>query len=196
MSPLSKKQLDQIRDERTAQIKQAARKVFARHGFARTKTSMIAAAAGISEGLIYRYFESKDVLYAAIVEELLRDAASEIDDRRELPGTPYEQIKALTRNMLDEENKFAFMLILKARKSDDLPPQVTRLFEQYSPDTMIDRLLPVFVQGQESGEFAPGDPRQLLCWYMSVVNSLILQEQGDEEYGFPDVDVLMRILTK
>lgn len=56
--------------------------------------------------------------------------------------------------------------------------------------------LPVFVQGQESGEFAPGDPRQLLCWYMSVVNSLILQEQGDEEYGFPDVDVLMRILTK
>jgi len=196
LSPLSKKQLDQIRDERTAQIKQAARKVFARHGFARTKTSMIAAAAGISEGLIYRYFESKDVLYAAIVEELLRDAASEIDDRRELPGTPYEQIKALTRNMLDEENKFAFMLILKARKSDDLPPQVTRLFEQYSPDTMIDRLLPVFVQGQESGEFAPGDSRQLLCWYMSVVNSLILQEQGDEEYGFPDVDVLMRMLTK
>lgn len=196
MSPLSKKQLDQIRDERTAQIKQAARKVFARHGFARTKTSMIAAAAGISEGLIYRYFESKDVLYAAIVEELLRDAASEIDDRRELPGTPYEQIKALTRNMLDEENKFAFMLILKARKSDDLPPQVTRLFEQYSPDTMIDRLLPVFVQGQESGEFAPGNPRQLLCWYMSVINSLILQEQGGEEYGFPDVDVLMRMLTK
>lgn len=170
--------------------------MFARHGFARTKTSMIASAAGISEGLIYRYFESKDVLYAAIVEELLRDAASEIDDRRELPGTPYEQIKALTRNMLDEENKFAFMLILKARKSDDLPPQVARLFEQYSPDTMIDRLLPVFVQGQESGEFAPGDPRQLLCWYMSVVNSLILQEQGDEEYGFPDVDVLMRMLTK
>lgn len=196
MSPLNKQQLDQIRDERTTQIKQAAMKVFARHGFAGTKTSMIAAAAGISEGLIYRYFESKDKLYATIVQELMEDAASEIDDSRQLPGTPYEQIKALTRNMLDEENKFAFMLILKARKTEELLPEIAQIFERYSADAMIDRLLPIFVQGQEKGEFASGDPRQLLSWYLSVVNSLILQEQGDEEYGFPDVDVLMRMLTK
>jgi hypothetical protein len=97
--------------------------------------------------------------------------------------------------MLDDDNKFAFMLILKARKTDDLPAEAARIFEQYSADTMIDRLLPVFVKGQEIGQFAAGDPRQLLCWYMSVVNSLILQEQGEEEYGFPDVDVLMRMLT-
>lgn len=196
MSPLSKQQLDQIRDERTTQIKQAALKVFARHGFVRTKTSVIAAEAGISEGLIFRYFETKDKLYATIVKELLEDAASEIDDSRELPGTPYEQIKALTRNMLDENNKFAFMLILRARKTDGLSPEIAHILEQYSVDAMIDRLLPVFVRGQEAGEFAAGDPRQLLCWYMSVVNSLILQEQGEEAYGFPDVDVLMRLLTK
>ncbi|MBB6730156.1 TetR/AcrR family transcriptional regulator [Cohnella zeiphila] len=196
MSPLNKQQLDQIRDERSTQIKQAALKVFARHGFIRTKTSMIAAAAGISEGLIYRYFESKDVLYTAIVRELMEDAASEIDDSRALPGTPYEQIKELTRNMLDADNQFAFMLILKARKTNELPSEVARIFEQYSADTMIERLLPIFVKGQEIGQFAPGDPRQLLCWYMSVVNSLILQEQGDEEYGFPDIDVLMRMLTR
>ncbi|WJH35420.1 TetR/AcrR family transcriptional regulator [Paenibacillus sp. CC-CFT747] len=196
MSPLTKKQLDQIRDERTAQIKQAALKVFARYGFLRTKTSMIASAAGISEGLIYRYFESKDKLYATIVQELMDAAASEIEDSRQLPGTPYEQIKALTRNMLDEENKFAFMLVLQARKSDDLLPEIAQILEHYSIDSMIDRLLPLFVHGQEMGEFAAGDPRQLLCWYFSVVNSLILQEQGDEEYGFPDVDILLRMLTK
>ncbi|MGG1518311.1 TetR/AcrR family transcriptional regulator [Paenibacillus oryzisoli] len=195
MSPLNKQQLEQIRDERSMQIKQAALKVFARHGFAGTKTSMIAAAAGISEGLIYRYFKSKDILFSTIVEELMEDATSEIDDSSSMPGTPYEQIKALTLNMLDDENKFAFMLILKARKMEELPPKVTQLFEQYSSDTMIDRLLPIFIKGQETGEFAPGNPRQLLQWYFSVINSLILQEQGDEPYGFPDVAVLMRILT-
>ncbi|WNQ10686.1 TetR/AcrR family transcriptional regulator [Paenibacillus aurantius] len=196
MSPLTKQQLDQIRDERTRQIKQAALKVFARHGFLRTKTSMIASAAGISEGLIYRYFESKDRLFTTIVQELMEAAESEIDDSRQLPGTPYEQIKALTRNMLDEENKFAFMLVLQARKSNGLQPELAQILEHYSVDSMIDRLLPLVVQGQETGQFAAGDPRQLLCWYFSVVNSLILQEQGDEEYGFPDVDVLLRMLTK
>jgi AcrR family transcriptional regulator len=196
LSPLNKQRLDQIRDERTTQIKQAALKVFARYGFNHTKTSMIAAAAGISEGLIYRYFESKDVLFSTIVEELMEEAAREIDYSREMPGTPYEQIKTLTRNMLDDENKFAFMLILKARKLEDVPPKVTEIFEQYSADALNNRLLPIFVKGQETGVFSKGDPRQLLNWYLSVINSLILQEQGDEEYGFPDVDVLMRIITK
>ncbi|CAM3955519.1 TetR/AcrR family transcriptional regulator [Cohnella lubricantis] len=196
MSPLNKQQLERIRDERTAQIKQAALQIFARHGFARTKTSMIAAAAGISEGLIFRYFQSKDALYTMIVHELLEDAASEIDDSRQLPGTPYEQIKALTQNMLDDNNKYAFMLILKARKTDEVPAEVKQILEEYSPNTMINQLMPIFVQGQEIGEFSAGDPRQLLCWYISVINSLILQEQGEEEYGFPDVDVMMRMLTK
>lgn len=196
MSPLNKQQLEQIRDERTTQIKQASLQVFARHGFARTKTSMIAAAAGISEGLIFRYFKSKDVLYTTIVQELLDDAASEIDVSGQLPGTPYEQIKALTQNMLDDNNKYAFMLILKARKTDEVPAEVKQILEEYSPDTMIDQLLPIFVHGQEIGEFSTEDPRRLLSWYMSVINSLILQEQGEEEYGFPDVDVLMRMLTK
>ncbi|WP_246469692.1 TetR/AcrR family transcriptional regulator [Cohnella nanjingensis] len=188
--------MDQIRDERTTQIKQAALQVFARHGFARTKTSMIAAAAGISEGLIYRYFESKDELFTAIVRELMEDATEEVEDSRHVPGTPYERIRALTQNILDEKNKYAFMLILKARKTDELPAEVARIFERHSENALIDRLIPIFVKGQQAGEFAPGDPRERLFWYISILNSLILCEQGEEEYGFPDVDLLMRMLTK
>lgn len=66
MSPLNKGQLDQIRDDRRKQIKQAALKVFARRGFTGTKTSLIAAETGISEGLIYRYFKSKDELFTML----------------------------------------------------------------------------------------------------------------------------------
>jgi len=196
MSPLNKRQLEQIRGERTMQIKQAALQVFARHGFARTKTSMIAASAGISEGLIFRYFKSKDVLYTTIVRELLEGAASEIEDSGQLSGTPYEQIKALTQNMLNDNTKYAFMLILKARKTDEVPAEVKQILKEYSPDTMMNQLLPIFIRGQEIGEFSAEDPRRLLSWYMSVINSLILQEQSEEEYGYPDVDVLMRMLTK
>ncbi|MEK5389607.1 TetR/AcrR family transcriptional regulator [Margalitia sp. FSL K6-0131] len=196
MSPLNKQQLDQIRDERREQIKQAALKVFARRGYTGTKTSVIAEEAGISEGLIYRYFQSKKELYTTIVQELMEEAKRELTQAPSLPGTPFEQIRNLTKNMMDENNMYAFMLMERARTANDVPEKVTQMFSQVSTSVLIDPLIPVFVKGQESGEFSQGDPRKLLSWYFNIINSLITQDEVDKEYGLPDVDVLMRILTK
>ena len=196
LSPLNKQQLNHIRDERREQIKQAALKVFARRGYTGTKTSTIAKEASISEGLIYRYFNSKEELFSTLIQELMEEARREVNYVQHLPGTPFEQIRNLTQNMLDENNKYAFMLIERVRKADDVPEKVTQIFEQQlSTNVLLDLLIPVFVKGQDSGEFAPGEPRKLLSWYFTIVNSLLTQEQGDEEYGLPDVDVLMRILA-
>lgn len=196
LSPLNKQQLDQIRDERREQIKQAALKVFARRGYTGTKTSVIAEEAGISEGLIYRYFQSKKELYTTIVQELMEEAKRELTQAPSLPGTPFEQIRNLTKNMMDENNMYAFMLMERARTANDVPEKVTQMFSQVSTSVLIDPLIPVFVKGQESGEFSQGDPRKLLSWYFNIINSLITQDEVDKEYGLPDVDVLMRILTK
>ncbi|WP_141434435.1 TetR/AcrR family transcriptional regulator [Bacillus sp. 03113] len=196
MSPLNRQQLDQIRDERREQIKQAALKVFARRGYTGTKTSMIAKEASISEGLIYRYFNSKKELFITLVQELMEEARRELEYVQYLPGTPFEQIRNLTENILDENNKYAFMLIERARKAEDVPEKVTQIFEELSTNVLIDLLVPVFVKGQESGEFSPGEPRKMLSWYFTIINSLLTQDEVDEEYGLPDVVVLMRILTK
>lgn len=196
LSPLNKQQLDQIRDERREQIKQATLKVFARRGYTGTKTSVIAEEAGISEGLIYRYFQSKKELYTTIVQELMEEAKRELTQAPSLPGTPFEQIRNLTKNMMDENNMYAFMLMERARTANDVPEKVTQMFSQVSTSVLIDPLIPVFVKGQESGEFSQGDPRKLLSWYFNIINSLITQDEVDKEYGLPDVDVLMRILTK
>ncbi len=196
MSPLSKQQLDQIRDERRESIKQAALKIFARRGYAGTKTSMIAAEAGISEGLIFRYFKSKNELFTTLVQELMEEGKKETENIQYLPGSPFEQIKALTQSMLDESSKYAFMLILRARKSDEIPDEAERILEQNSVNVVLNRLVPIFVKGQQAGEFSAGDPRKLLAWYFYIVNCLIMEEVELEEHGLPSVDFLMRILTK
>lgn len=196
MSPLNRHQLNQIRDERREEIKQAALKVFARRGYTGTKMSLIAKEANISEGLIYRYFNSKKELFITLIEELMEEARRELEHAQYLPGTPFEQIRNLTENMLDENNKYAFMLIERARKDDDVPEKVTRIFEHLPTNGLIDLLVPVFIKGQQSSEFSPGEPRKLLTWYFTIVISLLTQEQGDEEYGLPDVEVLMRVLAK
>ncbi len=47
----------------------AAKRCFARHGFAGTTTRSVAAAAGISEGLLFKHFPTKAALYAEILAD-------------------------------------------------------------------------------------------------------------------------------
>jgi len=53
--------------ERRQSIISAARPLFAKHGFRGTSVKAIAKAAGVSEGLLYKYFSSKDSLYTEIL---------------------------------------------------------------------------------------------------------------------------------
>src|SRR5258707_2692924 len=47
----------------------AAKRCFARHGFAGTTTKSVAAAASVSEGLLFKHFPTKSALYAEILAE-------------------------------------------------------------------------------------------------------------------------------
>src|SRR2546428_6198879 len=55
--------------ERQASIIAAAASLFAQKGFNGTKTREIAKTAGISEALLFRYFPTKRVLYAKIIDD-------------------------------------------------------------------------------------------------------------------------------
>lgn len=56
-------------DLRRQLILSAAKRCFARHGFAGTTTKSVAAAAAISEGLLFKHFPTKSALYAEILSE-------------------------------------------------------------------------------------------------------------------------------
>ncbi|HTZ35639.1 MAG TPA: helix-turn-helix domain-containing protein [Stellaceae bacterium] len=55
-------------DDRRRAIVEAAVPLFARHGFAGTTTRQLAAAAGVSEALLFRHFPSKQLLYREILQ--------------------------------------------------------------------------------------------------------------------------------
>jgi AcrR family transcriptional regulator len=88
-------------DARRRSILEAARTAFSRTGDVNgTTMKVIAEYGGISEGVIYRHFESKDQLFYEAVVDPLREAvdelvaASEVVDRDE-PLTPERQLQTL-----------------------------------------------------------------------------------------------------
>jgi len=188
------KKADKIREERMIQIEASALVTFAKNGYQRTKMSMIAQEAGVSEGLIYRYYESKEQLFIKIVEGLMEESSREIHLLNKIDGTPLEQIKFLTEKMLDEQSKIGFMFIEQAKKEDEVPKRATELMMSYTNQNLIDYLVPIFKEGQEQGELIADDPRKVLSWYFYIVNLVVIDEQGDSTYGFPSIDMLLRFI--
>ena len=188
---------EQKHSERREQIKKAALKVFSRRGFVETKMNMIATEAEISQGLSYRYFKSKDHLYTELIREAMEEANKAMRHAKHLPCTPIEQIKTLTREILEESNKLSFLLIQQTQTSDEVPKEAKQMIEQYSQKDTIDQLVPIFIEGQKMGEFCEGDPLNLLFIYFSVITGLMLQDvQLEENYWQKELDILMKILKK
>ena len=74
-----------VQSARRRQILDAARACFGRHGFHGASMARIAAGAQISVGHIYRYFEGKEAVVAAIVEE---DLALAVETLAAIDGEP------------------------------------------------------------------------------------------------------------
>lgn len=196
MSPLNEQQLHQIRDERKEQIMDAAVKVFARRGINGTKMSMIAAEAGISHGLLYHYFESKDELFTTLVQFAMEESFNAVSAVYELPGSPLEKLTALTRIILDEENTPFFMLVHQARTAEGVPASAYQYIEQYSVQRFVEQLLPLFSEGQQAGEIVAGNPQELITWYFSIISGLmVLDVRVHPDYRLPNVDFLLRMFT-
>ncbi|AKG34110.1 TetR/AcrR family transcriptional regulator [Paenibacillus durus] len=197
MKQINDSKSDALQDERRDQIKRAALKVFAKRGIDGTKMSTIAAEAGISQGLSYRYFSSKEEIFTVLVQEAIEEAQIAIRNAGHLPGTPKEQLRLFTQRLLDESHKHYFLLLQHALTSEEVPVQAKQLMEQYSPNETIDQLVPIFIKGQQMGEFCEGDPHKLLFIYFSVITGLMLQESlTPHDYWIQEVDILMRILMK
>jgi AcrR family transcriptional regulator len=79
MSPRSKKQFEEMRVSRREQIMDAALELFAEEGYANCSISRLAKHAGISKGLMYNYFKSKEDLLKAIIKDGISDFSDHFD---------------------------------------------------------------------------------------------------------------------
>lgn len=71
MSPRTKEQFGEIRQRSRQRIMDAALELFGTYGYHSTSISKIAREAGISKGLMYNYFDSKeDLLHTILLEEM------------------------------------------------------------------------------------------------------------------------------
>lgn len=98
--PRSQSQFAAMREESRENILRAGLVSFARRGFAATSIRMIAVEAGVSQGLLYNYFDGKGALLRAIFERSMDDVQATFASA-EVAATPVDALASLVRAAFD-----------------------------------------------------------------------------------------------
>jgi AcrR family transcriptional regulator len=188
-----------IREAQRARILESARSVFARKGMEATITD-IAAEAQISLGLAYRYFADKDAIFNELVRELVPADLSGFQRLMEMPGTPGKRLARLISGIVisrgQRERLETYQILHHALDTGTMPGDMReRLGKRYR--MLLDTMRQLIVEGQATGEVAPGDPDQLVAIVNACIDGLTRWAIRDLEQFrayVPDAEIVLRLL--
>ncbi|MCG8318673.1 MAG: TetR/AcrR family transcriptional regulator [Cytophagales bacterium] len=107
MSPRSKEQIAKIRAQSENKILMAALDLFAKRGYHNTSVSAIARHAGVSKGLIYNYYNSKEDLLKGVVVMLMEEGGEFLEAmHREDPNEALKEMFILSKEHLIKKKEF------------------------------------------------------------------------------------------
>lgn len=145
----------------------AARDEFAEHGLGGARVDRIAERAGLDKRLIYHYFESKDSLFLAVLEDTYRNIRLAEQRLHLVDLPPVEAVRRLTEftwNYYLEHPEFLTLLNSENLHRGRHLEQSKRARELNSP--LIQTLADILERGRAEGVFRGGiDPMQL---YISI----------------------------
>ncbi len=119
-------------EERKQEILETAIKLFSVNGFEKTSISDIAKEIGIAQGLCYRYFPSKDVLFQSAINEysniLVANMTKNINIKK-------DSLKDILRKMIlfaEQEDDTYYLVLEKGRCSEEKYRSLLNLLMEYS----------------------------------------------------------------
>jgi len=195
--PRTKEAFQQIRDESKQHILDKAVEVFAAKGLANTKISDLAQAAGVSQGLLYRYFSDKDDVFIALLEQAIDGVNNHAQDAIKHAGTPLEKIHWLTEQILQSmQERIEVPAYFKLfSQSMALPGRAQETLMKF--DTVSNILRELIIEGQKMGEVANRDPDKLLFIYFSCLYGLAAGKSFNNRWideHFPDSEAVLEFL--
>ncbi len=142
MSPRTHTQWEEIRGKSREKILNAAISLFSSIGYFSTSVSKIAQKAGVSKGLLYNYFESKDHLLLAIVDKTMNllDNAFKIE-KKDLD--PNEELIIIIEKMfgiIKNHRGFLRMLIplsMQIKEFEFINDMIYKKYDEYVKKTEI-----------------------------------------------------------
>lgn len=176
------------KEDRPAEITKAAMQAFAEKGYAATKVEEVAKRAGVSKGLLYLYFKTKEDLFKAVIRSFISprlDALisniedSELSAEAFLRG-PFLAFANSIRH--SPARKLVRLLVAEGPKHPDL----IAWYWENVVSRGLDAIRSVIEKGVENGEFRPSALDQFPHLLISPVVFSLLWAQLFERHSALD----------
>lgn len=192
---------EELRQLSKEKILAAALNQFAEKGLFATRIQDIAEKAHISQGLLYRYYSSKDDIYVELINEALDKMSSATIDLLSMSMSGKNKIIKAIEEMYNtietsEQYRQTSRLISEAAHSEAIPEsaKITVSEQRDEPYKLFSKIIE---QGQNEGDVIEGDPYELAVLFWSLINGLtIYKHTRNSIYQLPDKRFIMRMLLK
>lgn len=206
IEPSQESSFSRRKDERPAEIMNAALKEFSVNGFAGTRLEDVARRAGISKGTIYLYFNSKEELFEAVVRDRILPYLEQIEAiAAKVEGSASDilrrQLKIIYRELVSTDTRYIPKLMIG---EGNRFPELAEFYYREVIRRMHKLLRNVIERGVASGEFRAEalqwKPQAILSPALSAAMWRAVFDQFDplEIDAFLDthIDLLMHGLSR
>lgn len=191
MLPSGEPKFRRRKADRPGEIVQAAMAVFAEKGFAAAKLDEIAARAGVSKGAVYLYFETKEDIFRAVVEQAIAPNVALLRGMiASHPGPFADLIRAMAGHIggLIEATPVggvAKMVIAEARNF----PELARIWHDQLVAHAIGAMSDAIAAAQARGEVRAGEPRAYALQLIAPLLVSVLWRETFVPVGVPPFDI-------
>lgn len=187
---------EEQKEKRRNEILNAALDLFISRGYAATKISDIAGRVGMSVGLLFHYFKSKENLYEELIKLGIGGPMGmmKLADGME-PLAFFENVAKQILGYVREEPFTAKMFVLmnEAFRSEAVPQSVKNLLGRFDVCMPTAALIK---KGQGNGTIRDGDPLALAIAYWCAINGIAESIAANPKFPCPDSEWIVDIIRR
>ena len=181
------------KEDRPAEITAAAMHTFAEKGFAATKVADVAKRAGVSKGLLYLYFKTKEDLFKAVVRSFVVPMIDNLTDTVENTDLGAEEfirgpLLSFAKTVPNSPAKFLVRLLVAEGPKH---PDLVAWYWENVVSKGIAAIKTVVAKGVEAGEFRPNAFTKIPHIFATPVVFSVLWKILFDEHDNLDTDKLI-----
>ncbi len=186
---------EEQKEKRRFEILNTALDLFIIKGYAATKISDIAGRAGMSVGLMFHYFKSKEILYKELIKIGISAPMRIMARDNTEPLLFFESSTELILGAIKAEPFTAKMFVLmdRAYQNDATPQDIKDMLSGFD---VYSQTVAVIKKGQENGSIREGDPLALGIAYWSAIQGIAGQLALDPGLPCPESKWIIDILRR